>query len=193
MPTHVQQFPESGAASVAIRSLLDEYRRSLDYTDSLWRDLPSDQVNWRPRPEFSPIGWHLGHQAAVAHFMVRNLTAAEPSPDPELDTLMDSATPEVARGELPDSDRLIRFRSAVAQRVVFRTEAIARGEVGAPEQLAVIACTLLIAVVNHEYQHSQWISEVRHRDLGHRLPRRPESDHLVKINGYVVLRPSTGG
>ena len=30
--------------------------------------------------------------------MVRNLLAAEPSPDAELDPLMDSATPEAARG-----------------------------------------------------------------------------------------------
>jgi len=29
----------------------------------------------------------------VAHFMVRNLTAAEPSPDPDLDALMDAANP----------------------------------------------------------------------------------------------------
>lgn len=115
--------------SVAV--LLDEYRRALDYTDSLWLDLPSDTVNWRPVAQFSPIGWHLGHQAAVAHFLVRNLTAAEPSPDPELDPLMDSATPETDRGALPSPDRLRSFRAAVAERVRFRAEAIAKGQVSA--------------------------------------------------------------
>ena len=38
--------------------------------------------------------------------MIRNLTAAEPSPDPELDALMDSAHPERFRGALPTVERL---------------------------------------------------------------------------------------
>jgi hypothetical protein len=58
-------------------------------------------VTWPPKENSSAIGWHLGHQAHVAHFMIRNLTAAEPSPDPELDALMDSAQPERFRGALP--------------------------------------------------------------------------------------------
>ena len=49
----------------------------------------------------------------------------------------------------------------------------AAGDVGAPAQLDVIARTLLVAVVNHEYQHAQWIGEVRTRDLGRDL-RAPE-------------------
>ena len=175
----------------AIAGLLDEYRRALDYTDALWRDLTSQEVTWRPRPNFSPIGWHLGHQAAVAHFMIRNLTAAEPSPDPGLDALMDSATPEHDRGGLPSHDRLLGYRTSVASRVVFRATEIAAGRVGAPSQLLVIASNLLVAVVNHEYQHSQWIAEVRHRDLGHGLPSRPRSERLVELDGYLVLTASS--
>lgn len=36
--------------------------------------------------------------------MVRNLTAAEPSIDPELERLMDTVTPEPDRGDLPDEE-----------------------------------------------------------------------------------------
>lgn len=175
----------------AITPLLDEYRRALNYTDTLWRDLPTEEIAWRPRRNFSPIGWHLGHQAAVAHFMIRNLTAAEPSPDPGLDALMDSATPETDRGDLPTHDRLLAYRTSVAERVVFRVTEIAAGRVGAPSQLLVIAANLLVAVVNHEYQHSQWIAEVRHRDLGHSLPTRPQSERLVELDGYLVLSASS--
>src|SRR5699024_8426954 len=78
--------------------LLAEYDRALAYTEDLWRDLDPDEVVWRPHQDSSAIGWHLGHQAHVAHFMVRNLTAAEPSPDPDLDGIMDSANPEQFRG-----------------------------------------------------------------------------------------------
>jgi hypothetical protein len=172
-----------------IEQLLAEYERALGYTASLWHDLSEDEVRWRPHEQSSAIGWHLGHQAAVAHFMVRNLTAAEPSPDPSLDALMDGATAEADRGDLPGLDRLAGYRDAVAERLRVRIGNIARGEVGAPAQLDVIARTLLVAVVNHEYQHAQWIGEVRVRDLGRDLPAHPRSPLLTEIDGYCVLAP----
>ncbi|MFC8511809.1 DinB family protein [Streptomyces sp. NPDC057257] len=171
---------------IQIDALLREYDRARAYTDDLWKDLTPDEVIWRPREDFSAIGWHLGHQAHVAHFMIRNLTAAEPSPDPELDALMDSANPEKFRGALPAVDRLADFRTTVAERVHARIGDIAAGRVGAPAQLAVVATHLLTTLINHEYQHDQWISEVRARDLGHSLPPDPESDHLRRIDGYLV-------
>ncbi|GAA5161955.1 hypothetical protein GCM10023321_46930 [Pseudonocardia eucalypti] len=170
-----------------VRQLLREYDRARAYTDQLWRDLSPDELTWRPHQESSAIGWHLGHQAHVAHFMIRNLTAAEPSPDPELDGLMDSAQPEKFRGALPTATRLTEFRDVVAQRVHARIGDIAGGRVGAPHQLAIVAKHLLTAVINHEYQHDQWIGEVRSRDLGHDLPPDPEADGLTRVDGYLVF------
>jgi hypothetical protein len=121
--------------------------------------------------------------------MIRNLTAAEPSPDPGLDALMDSANPEQFRGALPTVQRLATFRDAVADRVHARVGDIAAGHVGAPAQLAIVATHLLTALVNHEYQHDQWISEVRAQNLGHALPPDPEADGLARIDGYLVLNP----
>jgi hypothetical protein len=60
-----------------VTELLVEYDRARAYTDELWRDLRSDELLWRPSEDSSAIGWHLGHQAHVAHFMMRNLTAAQ--------------------------------------------------------------------------------------------------------------------
>lgn len=170
--------------------LLIEYERALAYTDSLWMDLTIDEVHWRADEQSSAIGWHLGHQPAVAHFMVRNLTAAEPSPDPDLDGLMDSATPPVDRGALPDLRRLGAYRAAVAERVRVRISDIVEGRVGAPHQLCLIAVPLLTAIVNHEYQHSQWIGEVRHEVHGRDLPPLPTSDLLQVVEGYNVIRPT---
>ncbi len=181
--------PSRNTPTATIGRLLAEYERALEHTDSLWRDLSEDEVHWRPHEQSSAIGWHLGHQAAVAHFMVRNLTAAEPSPDPELDGMMDGATSERDRGDLPGIDRLAAYRDAVADRLRFRIGNISRGDVGAPTQLDVIARTLLVAVVNHEYQHAQWIGEVRERDLGRSRPAHPESPLLMEIDGYCVLAP----
>jgi hypothetical protein len=170
-----------------VAELLTEYDRARAYTDQLWRDLSAEEVCWRPNENSSAIGWHLGHQAHVAHFMVRNLTAAEPSPDPALDQLMDSANPVPARGELPDLDRLISFRTTVAERVHARMADIDQGRTGAPAQLRIISQHLLTAVINHEYQHDRWIGEVRARDLGHALPDDPASGRLTQVDGYIMI------
>jgi len=174
--------------NATLQELVAEYDRALAYTDLLWKDLTADEVTWRADENSSAIGWHLGHQAAVAHFMVRNLTAAEPSPDPELDALMDSATAEADRGVLPDLGRLGDYRSAVAERVHFRIGNIEDGKVGAPVQLRVIAQTLMTAVINHEYQHSKWIGEVRSEVHKKALPGSPTSDLLAELDGYLVIR-----
>ncbi|MGW4334862.1 DinB family protein [Rhodococcus koreensis] len=170
-----------------IEVLLHEYDRARAYTDDLWRDLTPDEVTWRPHEDFSAIGWHLGHQAHVAHFMVRNLTAAEPSPDPELDAIMDSANPEQFRGALPTVQRLTEFRDVVAERIHARMGDIAAGRVSAPTQLTIVATHLLTAVINHEYQHDQWIGEVRAHHLGHDLPPDPDTEHLRRVDGYLTL------
>jgi hypothetical protein len=173
--------------AIALRELLKEYDRALGYTETLWRDLSADEVRWRPHRNASAIGWHLGHQATVAHFMIRNLTAAEPSPDAPLEAIMDSATPEPARDALPDLGRLAEYRQDVAHRVHFRIDAILSGQVGAPRQLSAIGRNLLVAVINHEYQHDQWIGEVRQAELGRDLPDPPESDRLIRCDGYLLI------
>lgn len=170
-----------------LEDLLGEYDRACAYTDALWKDLPAEEVLWRPHPEFSPIGWHLGHQAAVAHFMLRNLVAAEPGPDPGLEPAVDSARPEAERGNLPDPVRIATYRDAVAARVRARLRDVDQGRVGAPAQLRVVGRHLLVALINHEYQHDQWISEVRAANLGHGLPDRPSSPRLTEIDGYIVV------
>lgn len=174
-------------STATISELLSEYDRAISYTKDLWSDLTTDEVHWRPNENSSAIGWHLGHQPAVAHFMVRNLTAAEPSPDPELDGLMDSATEEADRGDLPDLARLGDYRDAVAERVRFRIGNIESGAVGAPTQLRIIAKTLLVAVINHEYQHDKWIGEVRNETFGKAIPPDPNSDRLALVDGYLVV------
>lgn len=170
-----------------IDALLREYDRARAYTDELWRDLTPDEVTWRPHENSSAIGWHLGHQAHVAHFMIRNLTAAEPSPDPELDGIMDSANPEKFRGALPTVERLGAFRDTVAERVHARMRSIAAGKVAAPDQMTMVAGYLLTTLINHEYQHDQWIGEVRADRLGHPLPPDPDGDRVRRLDGYLVV------
>jgi hypothetical protein len=169
--------------------LLDELDRALAYTDDLQVGLTPEQIAWRPEAESSAIAWHLGHQPAVAHYMLRNLIAAEPRIDADIDALMDSATPEVHRGDLPSLERVRAYRTVVAERIHERIGQIDHGTVGAPNQLRLIASTLLVAIVNHEYQHSKWIGELRTGALGLDAPPLPSSPRLTIIDDYVVLKP----
>ncbi len=50
---------------------------------------------------------------------------------------------------------------------------------------------LLTALINHEYQHDQWIAEVRSRVLGHQIPDDPATDAVCRVDGYLVLDPLT--
>ena len=168
--------------------LMAEYDKALAYTDELWKDLSQDEVYWRPDENSSAIGWHLGHQPVVAHFMVRNLTAAEPKLDPRFDDMMDSANPEPDRAPLPPLHLLEKFRDDVARRVKFRVGNINRGHVNAPTQMRSIATVMMTSIINHEYQHSVWIGEVRTKQFGYELPDLPESDLLSEVDGYPIIQ-----
>ena len=165
-----------------------EYQLARDYTLRLIADLDEGAIRWRPREQASGIGWHLGHQAAVNHFMVRNLTAAEPSIDPTFDALFDSANPEPRRGHLPPLAEILDYRDTVARRTRAIVERITTGSVGAPAQLGVVAATLLASLINHEYQHDCWIGEMRAL-LGCTASPDPVSARLTTIDGYLVLNP----
>ena len=65
-----------------LETLRVEYDLARRYTQSLYDDLSDSEIQWRPEPKSSGIGWHLGHQAAVTHLMLRNLIAGEPSLNP---------------------------------------------------------------------------------------------------------------
>lgn len=172
-----------------LHAVLDEYHAARAYSLALVEALTPVDISWRPDENSSAIAWHLGHQAAVNHYMMRNLTAAEPSINATFDALFDSATPERARGALPALAWILDYRHAIGARTAETVDRIADGGVGAPAQLALVARGVLTAVVNHEYQHAKWIDEVRSTLTGVVSPT-PTSDALRLVDGYYVLDPS---
>ena len=173
--------------TIDLDALIGEYELALAHTDELTRGLDDEQLFWRPNESSSAIGWHLVHQPAVADFLLRNLTAAAPRLDPELELIADSATPEKARGHLPDRDHIHWFRREVAGRVRRGVQRISAGDVGAPNQLRIVATSLMIAVINHEYQHDVWIAEVRTDRFGLQSVDPPRSPALTTVDGYPVI------
>jgi hypothetical protein len=174
--------------SPRLSRLLEEADIARDYSLALVAGLTPAQIAWRPHERSSAIGWHLGHQAAVTHYLVRNLASAEPSLNPEFDRLFDAATDEPHRGTLPPVPEIMDYRTEIAARSHAVIGRIADGDVGAPQQLAIIADGLLRATINHEYQHAAWIGEVR-ATLTDLPPPTAASNLLATIDGYAVLLP----
>lgn len=171
---------------VDVEELLVEYDLAREHTEALYGDLSEADVTWRPHEESSGIGWHLGHQAAVNHYLLRNLVAAETTLDARFDRLFDSATEERQRGELPPLQRIVDFRQTVAARTHEQVERILLGRVGAPTQLRQVANGLLVALIHHEYQHDTWIGEVR-ETIGRPAVSRTPSARARQVDGYWLL------
>ena len=169
-----------------LEMLRDEYDLARRYTQSLYADLPEADVQWRPAPRSSGIGWHLGHQAAINHFLVRNLLAAEPSVNPQFDALFDAVTPEEQRGTLPPLRAILTYREAIAHRTHAHLEALLAGTRPAAQQATYALGPLMVSLINHEYQHDCWVREVRAL-LGHATPDVVFSRHIRQVDGYWVL------
>ena len=172
-------------------TLRDEYDLARLYTQSLYEDLPEADLRWRPKPKSSAIAWHLGHQAAVNHFLLRNLFDAEPSINPCFDVLFDAANPEEARGDLPPLDNIVTYRESVAARTHARLEELLSGQRATPSQASRTLWTLLVNLINHEYQHDCWIGEMREM-RGYPVPVSVPSQRARLVDGYWMLL-SDGG
>lgn len=169
-----------------LEMLRDEYDLARRYTQSLYDGLPEADVLWRPEVKSSGIGWHLGHQAAVNHYMIRNLLDAEVSLNAAFDALFDSANPEEKRGTLPALVEITAYRDTVAERTHARIEAILTGERSAARQLAHVLGPILLSIIHHEYQHDCWIGEMRTM-LGHGDLPEILSTRVQQMDGYWVL------
>jgi hypothetical protein len=185
-PEPTSRAPVTPAPGLSLADLLDEYRRAQAHSMALTTGLTPEQIAWRPNDHSSAIAWHLGHQGAVNHYLVRNLTAAEVTFDAGYDQVFDSATPEPARGDLPPVGDIAAYRDAIAASTCAVIERIANGDVGAPTQLRRVGERLLCAVIDHEYQHAQWIGEVRSTLVDAPLPT-PTSNRLIDVDGYWMI------
>jgi len=174
-----------------LNSLRDEYDLARRYTQALVEDLSEADVQWRPSTQSSSIAWHLGHQAATAHFVLRNLINAEASLNPAYDALFDSASPVASRDQTPPLADIVAYREAIAARAhAHMASALdGGGQVAhdAAQQVADILGPILVSLINHEYQHDCWINEMR-AALGRPTLDDALSTRVRKVDGYWGLR-----
>ena len=174
-----------------LETLREEYDLARRYTESLYADLSQAEMQWRPEPKSSSIAWHLGHQAAVTHLLLRNLIAGEPSFNPQFDTFFDAANPQEERGQLPEIDEIIAYRDAVAARTHSHLASVLdpNRDVAhdATQQVSRIIAPIVVSLINHEYQHDCWIREMRDL-LGRSQPDHVLSGQVRLIDGYWGLQ-----
>jgi hypothetical protein len=170
--------------------LREEFDLALRYTQSLYEDLSDAEVQWRAAPHSSGIAWHLGHQAAVNHYLMRNLINAEASLNPQFDALFDSANPEEHRGNTPSLAEIVAYRHAIATRTYRHIDTILAGDQPAAHEAAQhvtrIIEPILISMINHEYQHDCWVREMR-ATLGRDKPDTILSNRVRQVDGYWGL------
>ncbi len=117
-------------------------------------DLDDDALRAQFHPEFSPIGWHLGHVVFQEDcFLLRRLGHCVRH-SPELDSVFDSFRSEKSSrsGRLPDKSFLLAYAERVRGEVARLIEE--RG--GEPEVAA-----LARMIANHELQHAEIVVTVR--------------------------------
>src|SRR6478609_6118626 len=120
----------------------------------LVEDLDDAAFRTQFHPEFSPIGWHVGHVAFQEEtFLLRRLGGRAPR-FPELDEIFDSFRCEKAwRGpRLPERTFLLDYAAGVRHDV----EEVLRQRAGDAE-----ASALARFLSNHERQHAEIVVTVR--------------------------------
>ncbi|MEO1591010.1 MAG: SUMF1/EgtB/PvdO family nonheme iron enzyme, partial [Cyanobacteria bacterium J06632_22] len=126
-------------------------------------------------PDFSPVGWHLGHIAFTESLWVLEHLAGQPCPFPHYRQLFAAdGLPKVQRQQLPDWKTLLDFLAVVRDRTLDYLDTV-------PAETLRQQLRLWCWLLQHESQHSETITLVMalHRLQGQStpladLPRQPQ-------------------
>lgn len=137
-------------------------------------------------PDFSPLGWHLGHIVYTEGLWLLR-EAGETPPRPELAQLFDvAALPKHLRGNLPGRDALHAYAEAVRARVLDRLDA-------APAA----AARLWHFVLQHESQHGETIAFLKRLAEGaataYDAGPAPDIEDLIKVPAGPIALGSADG
>ncbi|TVQ54443.1 MAG: ergothioneine biosynthesis protein EgtB, partial [Spirulina sp. DLM2.Bin59] len=154
-----------------------------DRTLALFADVTPEEFSQQLHPDFSPLGWHLGHIGFTERlWILEHLAALDLPPDPLRQLWAADGLPKAQRQQLPDFAQVCAALAEVRSRLLKHLQ-------GDPEPATLpLWCWLL----QHESQHNETITFLKqyHRGLavapqGDPLP--PPDLGMVKIAGGLVI------
>ncbi|MEM6252651.1 MAG: SUMF1/EgtB/PvdO family nonheme iron enzyme [Cyanobacteria bacterium P01_D01_bin.156] len=161
-------------------------------TLELVQEISSPVLKQQAHPDFSPVGWHLGHIAFTESLWILEHLAQQPCPYPHYRTLFAAdGLPKAQRQQLPDLETLLNFLTDIRQRTLAY---LATAPLHTQKRL-------WYWLVQHECQHSETISLVMalHQHQGKLTPLKETaqiqlpsvSPGMVQIpGGRVCLGPN---
>jgi len=170
------------ARAAAVDPLLAELESARRFLQKALAAVPEALWSTQPSPDYSPIGWHLGHVASV---QARWLLPGEPQRYGDRFDPIVTAKP--TRVQLPEVEEIHALLDEVLERV---REGLSRGRI--PGILGLPETFLVQHVAQHELQHAehvQVIGALFEKRL-HRMPQplRTRSANRLELAGgtYAV-------
>ena len=164
--------------------LADAFTACRESTLALFDDLSDGESREQIHPEFSPLGWHLGHIAYTeAHWLV-HMCGGRALPRPEMErTFHVDGLPKADRGAIPDQGEV---RSYAAEMREAMLDCLGSVDLSAHERYWRF-------VLQHECQHAETISLLltcrdRGRDRpGNGVAPAPPANDWLEIGGDVTI------
>lgn len=164
------------------RALTDCRRGTLTLVENISPDVLTRQAH----PDFSPVGWHLGHIAFTESLWILEHLAQQPCPFPQYRRLFAAdGLPKDQRQQLPPLAELLSFMASVRQRVVTY---LAAAPVNQQRRL-------WHWLLQHESQHSETLTLVLalHRLQGRTTPLRAGKGRPGSRPGVTDMAAVAGG
>lgn len=182
-------LPDAGFADEAqLRNYLQTtLQQCRDGTLALVDGISQTVLQQQAHPDFSPVGWHLGHIAFTESLWILERLAQQPCPFPHYRTLFAAdGLPKSQRQLLPSLEELLAFLANIRQRTLTYVR----------EETLTDQMRLWHWLIQHECQHSETISLVMalHQNQGRQTPLRISvaadvhgiSEAMVQIPGQSV-------
>ncbi|MBW4555449.1 MAG: ergothioneine biosynthesis protein EgtB [Trichormus sp. ATA11-4-KO1] len=177
----ISKLNQSSAKKAIYYALRECRRKTLELFDAI------DEATFRsqPHPEFSPIGWHLGHIAYTESLWLLEHSAGLPCLFPQYRQLFAAdGLPKSARVQLPNREEIRYYLDKVRKKVLESLEVV---DIDQQERLWHF-------LIQHEGQHCEIISfvwELVKRQQGDQATKRGISDFSsLSVPTEMVLIPA---